>query len=319
LRNERKEMRAAMRIGIVGIGGVGGYFGGKLALKYGPSREHDIIFVARGDHLKALRKKGLKLITVGDEFTAVPTLATDNPSEIGKLDLVLFCVKSYGLEEAARMLSGNIHEKTVVIPLLNGVNITERLRAALPRGTVIRGTVYIGSNIIAPGEVRQAGGSCQLIFGPDDKAQVERYRPIEDLLKNAGIKAELTADVAVPIWTKYIFVSPLAGLTSMLGKTFGEILEDPGSLKMLEGLLREVEAVARARGVNLPPDIVTASIGKVSGFPHATKTSMQRDYEKGNPIEIDIFTEYITQSGKELGIATPLHDRVYKALMKKRT
>lgn len=308
-----------MRIGIVGIGGVGGYYGGKLALKYGPSKEHEIIFIARGVHLKAIRERGLKLITVDGEYTAKPALATDNPSEIGKLDLVFFCVKSYGLENAARMLSGNIHETTVVIPLLNGVNITERLKAALPRGIVIRGTVYIGSSIIAPGEVRQAGGSCQLIFGPDEKTQVETYRPIEELLKNADIKAELTADVAVPIWTKYIFVSPLAALTSMLGKTFGEILEDPASKKMLEGLLREVEAVARARGVNLPPDIVTASIGKVSGFPYATKTSMQRDYEKGNPIEIDIFTEYITQSGKELGIATPLHDRVYNSLMKKKT
>jgi 2-dehydropantoate 2-reductase len=306
-----------MRIGIFGIGGVGGFYGGKLALKCGPSREHEIIFIARGDHLKAIRNKGLKLITVDGEYTAVPTLATDKLSEIGKLDLVLFCVKSYGLEEAARMIAGNIHGKTIVIPLLNGVNITERLRAALPRGTVIRGTVYIGSNIVAPGEVRQAGGSCQLIFGPDDNAEVERYRPIEDLLRKAGIKADLTADIAVPIWTKYIFVSPLAGLTSMLGKTFGEILEDPESLKMLEGLLQEIEAVARARGVNLPPDIVKASIGKVSGFPYATKTSMQRDFEKGNPIEIDIFMEYITGSGKELGIATPLHDRVYKALMKK--
>jgi len=307
-----------MRIGIVGIGGVGGYYGGKLALKYGPSREHEIIFIVRGDHLKAIRESGLKLITVDGEYLARPTLATDQPSEIGKLDLVFFCVKSYGLENAARMLSGNIHKKTVVIPLLNGVNITERLRGVLPRGTVIRGTVYIGSNIIAPGEVRQAGGSCQLIFGPDNNADVEKYRPIEALLKKADIKAELTADIAVPIWTKYIFVSPLAGLTSMLGKTFGQILEDPESLKMLEGLLKETEAVARARGVNLPPDIVKASIGKVSGFPFATKTSMQRDYEKGNPLEIDIFMEYITRSGKELGIPTPLHDRVYNALAKRK-
>ncbi|HRT62903.1 MAG TPA: 2-dehydropantoate 2-reductase [Syntrophales bacterium] len=307
-----------MRIGIVGIGGVGGYFGGKLALKYGPSRENAIIFIARGEHLKAVRSKGLKLVTVEGEYTAVPTVATDNPSEIGMLDLVFFCVKSYGLEEAARMLSGSIHEKTVVIPLLNGVNITERLKAALPRGIVLRGTVYIGSNIVAPGEVRQAGGSCQLIFGPDDNAEVEKYRPIEELLKKAGIKAELTADVIVPIWTKYIFVSPLAGLTSMLGKTFGEILEDPESLKMLEGLLKETEAVARARGVKLPPDIVKASVAKVSSFPFATKTSMQRDYEKGNPLEIDIFMEYITRSGKELGIATPLHDRVLSALRGKK-
>ncbi len=307
-----------MRIGIVGIGGVGGYYGGKLALEYGPSKEHDIVFIARGEHLEAIRRKGLRLITVEGEYTAEPTLATDSPAEIGRLDLVLFCVKSYGLEEAARMISGNIHENTIVIPLLNGVNITERLKAALPRGTVLRGTVYIGSNIIAPGEVRQAGGSCQLIFGPDDNADVEKYRPIEGLLKKAGIKAELTADIAVPIWTKYIFVSPLAGLTSMLGKTFGEILQDPEGLDMLEGLLKEIEAVARARGVNLPPDIVKASIGKVSSFPFATKTSMQRDYEKGNPIEIDIFMEYIVKSGRELGISTPLHERVYAALTRKR-
>ena len=306
-----------MRIAIIGMGGVGGFYGGKLALKYAPSGEHDIIFVARGENLRAIREKGLKLITSGAELTAVPTLATDNPAEMGPIDLALFCVKSYGLEAAGRMIAGNLSETSVVIPLLNGVNIAERLRAVLPRGIVLSGLVYIGSSIVGPGEVKHAGGPGQLIFGPEDGADTEKFRPIERLLREAGIPAELSADIAIPVWTKYIFISSSAGLTAMLGKTFGQILEDLPSRDMLEGLMKEIEAVARAKGVNLPPDIVPSAIARIGTFPHATKTSFQRDYESGRTVEIDIFMEYIIRSGRELGIPTPLNEKVYNALMKR--
>jgi 2-dehydropantoate 2-reductase len=305
-----------MRIGIIGIGGIGGYYGGKLAMKYAGSGEHEIIFFARGEHLAAIRKSGLKLVTVDGEYTARPTLATDKPSEMGVLDLALFCTKSYGLEDAARAIAGNLRDGSVVLPLLNGVDISDRLKSVLPKGAVLYGGVFISSAIQGPGVVKQVAGTGQLFFGPANKADVEKYRPIEALLQGAGIKAELSADALLPLWTKYIFIGPMAGVTSLSGKAFGEVLGNADSRAMVEGMMKEVEAVARRKGVNFPPDIVQASIGKAAAFSPATKTSMQLDYERGNKTELDIFIAYVVQAGKELGIPVPLHEKVFAELKK---
>lgn len=306
-----------MRIGIVGIGGVGGYYGGKLAMKYAGTGEHQVIFFARGEHLTAIRKDGLKLVTVDGEYVAKPTLATDKPAEMGTLDLALFCTKSYGLEDAARAIARNLREDSVVLPLLNGVDISERLRTVLPKGIVLYGGVFISSAIQGPGVVKQAGGTGQLFFGPARKADVEKFRPIETLLQGAGIKAELSADALLPLWTKYIFIGPMAGVTSITGKPFGEVLGSPGDRAMVEGMMREVEAVARKKSVNFPPDIVQASLGKAAAFAPTTKTSMQLDYERGNRTELDIFIAYMVKAGKDLGIPVPLHEKVFADLKKR--
>ena len=306
-----------MKAAVIGIGGIGGYYGGKLAVKYAGAAEHEIIFIARGEHLKAIRERGLQLATVEGDLTALPALAIDNPCDAGLFDLVLVCVKSYGLEEAARRIKDNIHDETVIIPLLNGVNIAERLKAILPKGRILSGCVYISARVESPGIVRQVGGSCQLIFGPDQANDVERYRPIEAFLQEAGIKAELVGRIALPLWSKYIFIDPLAGLTSMLGKPFGAIMDNPIDRTMLEGLMQEVELVARAQGVPFPKDIVAGTMSKVASFPATTKTSMLLDFEKGNPAELDIFMGYMVAAGKKLGIQTPLHEKVYGELLKK--
>lgn len=306
-----------MRAAIVGIGGVGGYYGGKLALHYAGDKEHEIIFIARGEHLAAIKKNGLQVMTVEGDFTAVPALATDIPRDAGPFDLVLFCVKSYGLEEAARLIKDNVHGQTLIIPLLNGVNMAERLRAVLPKGVLLGGCVYISTRMEGPGAIRQVGGSGQFIFGPEQGMDTAPFLPVENFLKNAGIKAELVADIRTPLWTKYIFIDPLAGLTAMLGKAFGEILGDEGQKRMLEGLMHEVERIARAQGVQLPVDIVPATVAKAGSFPQGTKTSFQLDYEKGNPAELDIFMGYMVAAGKKLGIPLPLHERVYAELSAK--
>ena len=155
-----------MKIAVVGLGGVGGYFGGKIARKYAGSPEHGVVFIARGAHLAAIRRDGLLLKTVEEEFRVKPDLATDNPSEAGRCDLILFSVKEYDLEAAATALIPLLHEKTIVLPVLNGVDIAERLRSILPRGVVLSGCVYISAFIEAPGVVRQVGGACRLLFGP---------------------------------------------------------------------------------------------------------------------------------------------------------
>ena len=306
-----------MKAAVIGIGGIGGYYGGKLAVKYAGAGEHQIIFIARGEHLKAIQRQGLRLMTVGGDLTAIPTLATDDPRDAGLFDLVLFCVKSYGLEEAARKIKDNLHDQTVVIPLLNGVNIAERLKAVLPKCHILSGCVYIGAHIAGPGEVRQVGGSCQMIFGPDQPEDMEKYRLIEAFLKEAGIKAELVDRIALPLWTKYIFIDPLAGLTSLLGKPFGAILDNPADRNMLEGLMQEVEQVARAQGVPFPDDIVQATTAKAASFPATTKTSMLLDFEKGQSTELDVFMGYMVNAGKKLGIHLPLHEKVYTELLKK--
>jgi len=302
-----------MKIAVVGLGGMGGYFGGKLALKYAGSPEHRVVFIARGEHLSAIRREGLLLKTVEGDYKVVADLATDNPVEAGVCDLVLFCVKEYDLEAAAAGLVPLLHEKTVVLPVLNGVDIAERLRSILPRGVVLSGCVYISTFIEAPGVVRQVGGTCQLIFGPDD-GQAETYRPLEAFLKAAGIKAELSSEVAVPLWTKYLFVSPMAGVTSLTGLCFGDVMADEKGRAMVRGLMAEIAHLAGAKGITLPTDSVESAIARVEHFPPETKSSMQLDYEKGEKTELELFIGFAVRAGRSLGVPMPLHEELYAAL-----
>jgi 2-dehydropantoate 2-reductase len=307
-----------MRAAIIGIGGVGGYYGGKLAAAYAGAADHSIIFIARGEHLQAIRHQGLRLKTVEGDLSAIPALATDDSCEAGLVDLVLVCVKSYGLEDAARQIIGNMHDDTVVIPLLNGVNIAQRLKALLPRGRILGGCVYISTRIEGPGTIRQVGGSCQLFFGPLQADEMETYRPIEAFLQKAGIKAELVDRIAALLWTKYIFIDPMAGLTTMLGKSFGAILEDDRHRATLAGLMQEVYLVAKAQNISLPDDIIQATITKAAAFPKETKTSFQLDYENSRSTELDIFMGYMMDAGKRLGVPVPLHEKVYGELSGRR-
>ena len=304
-----------MRIAVVGIGGVGGYFGGKVALKYAGSAEQEVVFIARGAHLEAIRKEGLLLRTVEGDFRVNPDLATGDAAAAGPCDCVLVCVKEYTLDEAAAGIAPLLHEKTVVIPLLNGVDIAERLRSTLPRGVVLSGCVYISSFIEAPGIVRQVGGTCQLFFGPDD-GKVDAFRPLEALLKGAGIKAELTDRIGVHLWTKYLFVSPMAGVTSLMAKPFGAVMADEKGRAMVRGLMEEIRRLAEAGGIALPGECVEAALVKVARFPYETKSSMQLDFEKGGRTEVDLFIGYAVRAGRSLGVPVPLHEELYSALKK---
>ena len=299
-----------MRIGIVGIGGVGGYFGGKLAKEYQNSPEHQIIFIARGKHLAAIKKKGLQLFTREGDYVARPALATDNPAYAGIFDLVFFCVKSYSLESSAQVLKANINKNTVVIPLLNGVNIAERLRAFLTDADTVRGCVYISSFIKKPGVVCQTEGSCKLIFGTDDEF-TNQYQYILDMLLKAKINTELTNRISEVLWTKYLLMCPLGSLTSVTGKTYGGIMVDQILRQKLRGMMQEVATIARARNISFPENAVEKTMELVGSFAYDTKTSMQMDREKGKQTEIDTLTAYICKAGKEFGIPTPLHNEIY--------
>lgn len=302
-----------MRIGIVGIGGVGGYFGGKLAREYATSGKHEVIFVARGEHLKAIQKSGLQLFTREGDYVAWPNIATDNPAVAGVFDLVFFCTKSYSLESSALEVIACVNKNTVVIPLLNGVNSAERLRAVLPQSHVLGGSVYIISHIEKPGIIKQEGGACKLTFGTNNESST-KYQYILDILLPAGINAVLTDKISEVLWTKYLLMCPLASLMTATGKTYGAVWADPSLRKKARDMMLEVVAVAKARHVSLTEDAVDKAMQMVAGFGHNSKTSMQLDKEKGRQTEIDALTAYLCKAGRESGVPTPLHDEIYEQL-----
>ena len=304
-----------MRIAIIGIGGVGGYFGGKLARAYAGSENHEIIFIARGENLKAIQQNGLQLFTQEGDYVAWPNIATDNPSIAGLFDLVFFCVKSYSLESSARLLKSNIRKDTLVIPLLNGVDSAVRLRSEFPEAKIVSGSVYIITHLEKPGVVHQEDGSCKLTFGADDQESANKYSYILDILLRAKIDAKLTDKISEALWTKYLLMCPLASLTSATGKTYGAILEDLELRKKARGMMQEVYDVAKARHIFLPENTVDKTMEMVARFGHDAKTSMQLDREKGNQTEIDTLTTFLCRTSQELGISTPLHDEVYRQLI----
>ncbi len=317
-----------MKLAIVGLGGVGGHYGARLARRYAGGKDGvDVLFVARGEHLRQIQENGLRFsIPSGEAWVAHPAAASDHPSEWGELDLVLFCVKTYALEESAAQLRENVGQATTLITVLNGVDNAERLQAAFPQAAVLNGGVYISATLVAPGEVRHIGGTGKTFFGlepaPGRHAQEPapgreehaRFRPLAGLFQAAGIDAEYRADIRWAVWEKYLFISPLASATTALGQTFGELQADPKSWALLNGLLSEVEAVAVAQGVSLPADVHQATLNKVRSFPPGTKTSLQTDAERGKPLELETFTGYVARAGHRLGVPVPLHDQVYRQL-----
>jgi 2-dehydropantoate 2-reductase len=303
-----------LRIGIIGIGGVGGYFGGKLAKANEKSSEHEVIFIARGEHLKAIQRNGLHLYTRGGDYLAWPNIATDNPATAGLFDIAFFCTKSYSLENSAREFISCFNNKTIVIPLLNGVNASERLRSVLPQTHIINGSVYIISHIEKPGVVKQEGGACKLTFGTDDSETAKKYSYILDVLLQAKINAVLTDKISEVLWTKYLLMCPIGSLTSATGKTYGGIWEDLILRKKARNMMLEVVAVAKAHHVNLTEEAVDQAMEMVAGFGYNSKTSMQLDRENGRQTEIDALTAYLCKAGKESGVPTPLHDEIYDQL-----
>ena len=303
-----------MKIAIVGIGGVGGYYGGLLAKYYAGDENVEIIFIARGPHLEAIKADGLHVMSAATgDFTARPDLATDDPSDCGIFDIILLCVKGYDLMESARLLAPNTGKNTVVISVLNGVDNAEKLKSVLDKGKIWNGCVYIGSHIVRPGVCRQTGGSCKMFFGNETSDEIDGIR-IENIFRKAGISAGYRTDIDNIAWEKYLFVSPLANATTFLNTTIGGLLEDRAGMELMGSLLEELLALARAHGVDFPEEIRKSTIEKARAFPYEAKTSLQMDFEKGKRTEIETFVEFIVREAGRLGLPATTHERIYTAL-----
>jgi 2-dehydropantoate 2-reductase len=312
-----------MKICVFGVGGVGGYFGGKIAaiLNQRPDLNHEIYFIARGTHLIKIQEKGLILKENDQEppkcQVCKPTLATSDVTLLPKIDLFLICVKSYDLDEVVNSIIHLINEKTWIIPLLNGVNIYDRIRNQLKSGTIFPASVYVGTHIEEPGIISQKGGIGKIILGPDPQFPKKKPQELLDLLQLFSIKFEWLENPDIAIWSKFIFISGYGLVCAAVSKTIGEVYENLDLRMDVQGIMKEIEQIARAQKIILPKNIIEDSLKKAQLFSYDTKTSFQRDVETiGKQNESDIFGQAISDLGNFYHISTPITQNYYKKIMR---
>src|SRR5947207_7978622 len=266
--------RADMRIAVIGAGGIGAIYGASLA-KAGA----DVTFCARGAHLAAMRERGLKIEGDRGEMHISPTQATDDPSDIGPVDIVLFCVKLWDVESAGAAIRPIIGPKTGVIPLQNGVDAQERLIPVLGREAVMGGTAFVTGSIVAPGIVRQTGTYQRMTFGELDGTISPRGKRLAELCAQAGFEGVLSPDVLVPLWDKFTMLVPLANVNALTRAPLGKYRADPDTWTLVLGSVHETVAVGRAEGVNLAPDTAdqASSMNRATQVPHWTLLDNDHD------------------------------------------
>ncbi|MFA5047317.1 MAG: 2-dehydropantoate 2-reductase [Paludibacter sp.] len=302
-----------IKIVIVGLGGVGGYYGGLLAKQYAGNPEVEIYFVARGEHLKKIKENGLKLITDKGTFQVHPTLATDNVSEIGIADYIIMTPKSYDLDSTVTQIQPMVGVNTVILPLLNGIDNSDRIRALLPGTEVWDGCVYIVARLNEPGVVENKGNVHRLNFGYKNQTN-DRLVAFEKLLKTAGIECAFNENILSVVWTKFFFISSTASLTSYFDVSFGALLTDEFRKTTLTGLLQELLQVANAEGAKIDRSVIDNIIHQLEKLPFDTTASMHSDFKAGKNTELPTLTGIVIELGKKHGIATPIYEKVYNEL-----
>jgi 2-dehydropantoate 2-reductase len=302
---------------VIGVGGVGGYFGGKLAHTFSSNSDSsvNIFFVARGTHLGAIRENGL--IVKSPEFGMInckPTLATERISELPQIDFFLIAVKGYDLMDAAISMKDHVKENTLILAPLNGADIQEKLRIKVHAGIILPSCVYISSYIEEPGVVR-TGKPGKIIFGRDPAYPDYIPHELFSLFQDASIDHEWKEDANPAIWEKYIFIAGFSLISAYYNRTLGEILEDPPLKKEVIAIMNEINSIALKKKIQLPGGIVDLSLKKATSFPPGTQTSLQRDIsQKKGKSELELFGGTILYLGKEVGIPTPTTRRICQEL-----
>ena len=305
------------KVCVYGVGGVGGYYGGKIANRLNSDKgiECELYFIARNEHLNVIKNNGITIITPDQIIVGKPFLTTNNVNDLPNPDLFLICVKNYDLEEVIRSIIPKVNKQTLVIPLLNGVDIYDRIRERLGSGIVLPGCVFLGTHIEKPGTIKQHGGNGIIAFGKDPNFPNFYPDKVIDFFEEVGIKYKWNDDPFPTIWEKYIFIAAFGLVTVYSGKILGEIMEHKESKDLVQGIMTEISSLAEKKGILLPKHIIKESINKANNFPYDTKTSYQRDVEsKGNINEGDIYGGTITRMGETLGIPTPITKQIYSEI-----
>ena len=299
-----------MRIAIMGSGGVGGYFGAKLQ-KGGA----DVHFIARGAHLAAMRENGLTVESTHEPIRLPKVNATDNPKEIGPVDIVLFAVKLWDTESAARALEPIVGPDTGIISLQNGVQKDDVLRGIFGAGAVMGGAAYMATTIGRPGVIVQTGHMQRLVFGEYDGKRSPRAEALYAAARAGGINAEIADDIRRALWEKYVFLVALSGATTSMRVPLGPIRKNPRTRQFAFDLMREAVAVGRAQGVALPEDFAEQRFAFIDGLPDDMTSSMHHDLQRGQRLEVKWLSGGVADMGAALGVPTPANRAVYDILV----
>jgi 2-dehydropantoate 2-reductase len=298
-----------MRIAVMGTGGVGGYFGAKLA-----RAGNDVAFVARGAHLAAMRANGLRIESAGGDVVLPNVRATDDTSSLEPVDVVMFCVKLWDVEEAARSIAPLLTGAGVVVAFQNGIDSPDILRRVVGDAHVLGGVAYIAATIRAPGIIAHTGAMARLRVGAFDERLTSRARAFVDACTSAGIDAELAPDIRRAIWEKFVFLAALSGVTALSRQAVGGVRSDPDLRTAFEAAMKEIVSLARARDVVLPDDFLPRQMRAIDALPAEMRSSMQNDLFSGRRLEAPWLCGRVAELAAKAGIGAPVNATIYAGL-----
>lgn len=300
-----------MKIAIFGTGGVGGYFGGRLA-----QAGQEVVFIARGAHRAAIAERGLRVESIDGDFTISPATVVDDPVRAGAADVIIVATKSWQVPEAAAQMAPLLGAETFGLPLENGVDSVERLAAVLGPERILGGMCRISAFVGEPGLIRHVAISPYIAFGELDKRISSRAQTLLEAF--AGIpqvRSEIPADIQAVMWDKFVYISAVSTVCSLTRRSMGEVRVIPETRRLLMAAAQETTAVGRARGVALPDDLPDQIMERIDRTDGKTIPSMQRDVMDGHPSELESMSGAVARMGRDLGIPTPAHDFLYAALL----
>lgn len=300
-----------MRIVVFGSGGVGGYFGGRLA-----QAGEDVWFIARGAHLAALRERGLRVSSIAGDFTVNPVRATNDPATAGPADVVILAVKAWQVPEAARAMRPLIGPETFVVPLENGVEAPEELGTVLGSRHVAGGLCRILAYVTGPGEIRHSAVAPSLEFGELDGARSERVESLRQAFaRTTGVAVTVPPDIRTAMWSKFLFITPVSAVGALTRVPIGVFRAAGETRRLLVEAMGEIVRLAAAMGVALPTDVVEQTLSFTDAIPAEGTTSMQRDIMEGRPSELDAQVGAVVRLAARAGLPVPVHQFMYASLL----
>jgi 2-dehydropantoate 2-reductase len=299
-----------IRIAVVGAGGVGGYFGGRLA-----AAGIDTTFIVRGPTLDALRTRGLRVDSVAGDFALERVQATDDPSTVGKVDAILLAVKAWQIPEAATAARPMLQPDTIVVPLENGMEAPDQIANAVGREHAMGGLCGIVSFIVEPGHIRHSATEPFVMFGELDNRRTPRAERLREMFERAGVKADIPIDIHRSMWTKFLFIAPMSGAGALTRMPIGVWRAQPEMRALVTQAVEEVLAVANARGVTLDPNAVAETMARYDNLPPQSTSSLQRDVMEGKPSELDAQLGAVVRMGRAANIPTPVCALMLAALL----
>jgi 2-dehydropantoate 2-reductase len=298
-----------MRITIFGTGGVGGYFGGRLA-----HAGEDVTFIARGEHLRAIKANGLRVEGLSEDFVVLPAKATDDVTTVGPVDLVIVGVKAWQVPQAARAMKPLVGPATTVLPLQNGVEAVTQLVNELGSDRVVGGLCRIVSFVAGPGHIRHAGFTPSIVIGELDNQRSERIERIEQLFKHACVQISVAPDIQVALWSKFLFIASFSGVGAVANAPAGVLRKDAKWREQLLAAMNEIYLLAHARGIQLPENSIDNAMAGIEALPEDATSSMQRDIAAGKPSELESQNGAVVRLARETGVAVPTHTLIFEKL-----